>query len=78
MKEKLTSRKFWVAIAGFVTGLITLIMAYRKGGDWVQFISGTVMSFGSIVSYIMAEGKRDIALCSSDSKTDSEEAESEG
>lgn len=51
--QKMTSRKFWVAVASIVTGLILLF-----GGDEViaEQISGAVLVFGGAVGYMIAEG----------------------
>ena len=55
-KRKLTSRKFWVAICGFVTGLIVAL-----GGDaeTAETVSGVIMSGASVVAYIIGEGLAD-------------------
>lgn len=53
-KRKLTSRKFWLAVAAFIVGLV---LAF-KGQDEVS-ITGCVMSFGSVVAYIIGEGLTD-------------------
>lgn len=57
--RKLTSRKFWAAIAGFVTGLIAYI---NQPGDPAALI----MSLGSLVAYIVGEGLIDAASARSD------------
>lgn len=51
-KRKLTSRKFWVAIAGFVSGLL---FAFGKG-EVAETVTGIIMSGASIVAYIIGEG----------------------
>ena len=55
-KRKLTSRKFWLAIAAFVTGLIVAL-----GGDaaTVETVSGCIMSGAAVVAYIIGEGLAD-------------------
>ena len=55
-KRKLTSRKLWFAIAGFVTGVVMLITAPTQ-----ENISGCVMALGSVVAYIVGEGLIDAA-----------------
>ena len=56
-KRKLTSRKLWMAVAGFVTGLVALFT-----GEATEItISGAVMSLGSVVAYIVGEGLTDSA-----------------
>ena len=57
-KAKLTSRKFWLAIAGFVTGLVAFIQHPTSDA---QAISGLIMAFGSVVAYIIGEGLADAA-----------------
>ena len=57
-KRKLTSRKLWVAIAGFVTGLV---LAFNGSADVAETVSGCVMSLGSVVAYIIGEGLTDAA-----------------
>lgn len=56
-QRKLTSRKLWLAVAGFITGAILLFTA----GATEQTVTGCVMSFGSIVAYIVGEGLTDAA-----------------
>jgi drug/metabolite transporter (DMT)-like permease len=58
VKQKLTSRKFWMAIAGFVSGLL-MIFGYSDGA--VETISGAVVALGSSVGYMIAEAKADSA-----------------
>ena len=57
-KSKLCSRKFWLAIAGFVTGLVAFIQHPTSDA---QAISGLIMAFGSVVAYIIGEGMADAA-----------------
>ena len=56
--RKLTSRKLWAAIAGFTTGVATMLGA---GGNTIDTISGAVVALGSVAMYIFAEGKIDAA-----------------
>lgn len=57
-KRKLTSRKLWIAIAGFVTGLI---LTFNGTAETAQTVTGCIMSLGSVVAYIFGEGLTDIA-----------------
>lgn len=57
-KAKLCSRKFWMALAGFVAGLVAYIKSPSGTPD---AIAGLIMSFGSVVSYIVGEGMADAA-----------------
>lgn len=57
-KSKLTSRKFWLAIIGLISGIL---MAMRVDAGTVETISGVIMSLGSVVAYIIGEGLVDAA-----------------
>lgn len=57
-KRKLTSRKFWMAVIGLVSGLL---LAFKIDAETVETISGVVMAFGSVVAYIIGEGMTDAA-----------------
>lgn len=54
--QKLTSRKFWVAIAGIATGVALFL-----GGDGsdITTIAGAVTTIISSVVYMIVEGKVD-------------------
>ncbi len=54
--RKLTSRKFWVALVGFITALL---IAFNVDGGSVEQVTAIVMSFGSLIAYIFAEGWAD-------------------
>ena len=56
--RKLTSRKFWAAIVGFVTGL--LIYLGKSEAETAQ-IGALIMSAASVVAYIVGEGLIDAA-----------------
>ena len=62
MKKKLTSRKLWLAIAGFVSGIV---IAFNGQAEAATAISGSIMSLGSIVAYIIGEGLVDASNKSS-------------
>lgn len=51
--SKLTSRKFWMALAAFVVGVMAL---FQVNGNITTQISGVIMSLGSVVAYIVGEG----------------------
>lgn len=56
--RKLTSRKLWMAIAGFVAGLI---VAFGKSEATAETVSGLIMSGASVIGYLLAEGLADSA-----------------
>ena len=56
--RKLTSRKLWIALAGFISGLYVAL-----GGDaeTAETITGLIMSGASVLGYLLAEGLVDAA-----------------
>lgn len=58
-KRKLTSRKLWLAVAGFVTGLI---LALNGSAEVAETVSGIIMSGASVVAYIVGEGLADASV----------------
>lgn len=56
--KKLTSRKLWLAVAGFVAGLI---LAFNGSTETAETVSGCIMSGASVIAYIIAEGLSDSA-----------------
>ena len=52
-KQKLSSRKFWLALVGFIT---SLLVAFKFSESDVQQITGIIMSGASLIAYILAEG----------------------
>lgn len=61
--RKICSRKFWVAIVGFVTGLLLYL---GKSEAETEQIAGLIMSGASVVAYILGEGLIDAASARSD------------
>lgn len=56
--RKLTSRKFWAAIVGFVTPIMTL--ANVPENTAVQ-VTAIIMAGGTLIAYIIGEGLTDSA-----------------
>ncbi len=52
-KRKLTSRKFWIALVGFVTALLT---AFNVADAVAVQVTTIIMAFGTLIAYILAEG----------------------
>ena len=72
-RRKLTSRKFWVAVIGFVT---PLLLAFGKSQDDVTQISSIIMAGGTLIAYIIGEGLVDSANTNNsnnDSKSNNKE-----
>ncbi len=56
--RKLTSRKLWLAIALFVSGVLTAT-GHDKGE--AEMVSGLIMQGAAVISYIIGEGLADSA-----------------
>lgn len=57
-KRKLTSRKLWAAVAGFVSGLI---IAFGGGESVAATVSGCILQGAAVLGYLLAEGLTDAA-----------------
>lgn len=56
--RKLTSRKFWVAIIGFIT---PLLLAFGLAEDTVTQVTAIIMAGADAAAYLFAEGLTDAA-----------------
>ncbi len=57
-KRKLTSRKFWLALAAFVSGLI---VAFGGAESTANTVSGVLLQGAAVLGYLLAEGLTDAA-----------------
>lgn len=60
-KRKLTSRKFWVAVCGFIT---LVLVACGKTEAEAKQVAAIVMAGAVVVGYILGEGLTDYASMS--------------
>lgn len=58
IKDKLKSRKLWAAVVGVITGLA---MVFGLDEHVVNTVAGAVVALGSLVTYIVTEGRIDAA-----------------
>lgn len=65
-KAKLTSRKFWAALIGFVTALL---IAFAVPQATVTQIAGIIMAGATMIAYIFGEGLVDAANASNTNAT---------
>lgn len=56
--KKLTSRKFWMALAGFASGLM---VALGESAETAETVAGLIMSGATVLGYLLAEGLVDYA-----------------
>lgn len=66
-KRKLTSRKLWLAIAAFVSGLI---LAFGGDSTAASTVSGCILQGAAVVGYLIAEGLVDSANLSESNASD--------
>ena len=71
-KQKLTSRKFWLAVAGFISGLILALNGSQAAAETV---SGCIMAGASVVAYIVGEGMSDAAASGQSKPTEQDTEE---
>lgn len=64
--RKLTSRKFWAAIAAFVS---MMIVALGKSQETATQVTSLIMAGAAVVAYILGEGLADAAGAADDSDT---------
>lgn len=57
-KQKLTSRKFWAALVGFI---MPLLLAFGVSESAATQIVGIITSGASVIAYIVGEGMIDAA-----------------
>ena len=57
-KNKLTSRKFWMAVAAFIT---PLLLSFGLSESTVTQIVAIIMAGADVLAYIIAEGMVDAA-----------------
>lgn len=51
--KKLTSRKFWAAVAAFVA---SLIVAFSGDSKTAETVTGIIMAGATVIAYILGEG----------------------
>ena len=56
--RKLTSRKFWLALAALVSGLI---LAFGGKESTAQTVSGVILQAAAVIGYLLGEGLADAA-----------------
>lgn len=63
--RKLTSRKFWAAVVGFVTPIMTLA---QVPDDTAVQVTAIIMAGGTLIAYIIGEGLTDASSMSQKNK----------
>lgn len=74
-KSKLTSRKLWISIAGFVAGLI---VAFGGSNGTAETVTGCIMSLASVIGYLFGEGLVDAARLKNENTNKTEGGDTNG
>ena len=61
--KKLTSRKFWAAVIGFVTPILVVANVPE---NTVAQVTAIIMAGGTLIAYIIGEGMIDAAAAGKD------------
>ena len=69
---KLSSRKFWAAVTGFLTAILTI---FEVDNLTIEQIIGLVSALAVLIAYIIGEGLLDSARASAGTKTTSIEVD---
>ena len=56
IKRKLTSRKFWLALIGFITPILVM---YKVPQETITQVTSIIMAGATLIAYILAEGFTD-------------------
>ena len=67
---KLSSRKFWAAVTGFLTAILTI---FEVDNLTIEQIAGLVSALAVLIAYIIGEGLVDSARASAGTKPTSSE-----
>lgn len=57
-KRKLTSRKFWMAVIGFIG---PMLIAFGMSEEQSAQVTSLIMSGATVIAYLIAEGMTDAA-----------------
>lgn len=66
-KRKLTSRKFWAAVVGFVT---PIMIAAGATDNSITQVTAIIMGGATLIAYIIGEGMTDAASVGMDVETE--------
>jgi hypothetical protein len=72
LKRKLTSRKFWLALVGFITPILVM---YKVPQETIAQVTSIIMAGATLIAYILAEGFTDAQNIASPESLDVIEAE---
>ena len=65
-KSKLTSRKFWAAVVGFV---VPLLVAFGMSDNQAAEVASIIMAGANMIAYIIGEGLVDSSRIKTETKS---------
>ena len=65
-KTKLTSRKFWAAVVGFV---VPLLVAFGMSDNQAAEVASIIMAGANMIAYIIGEGMVDSSRIKTETKS---------
>lgn len=68
-KQKLTSRKFWAAVIGFVTAIL---VAFGVSDLQVEQVVAIISASATLIAYIIGEGLVDAARINAETEKESD------
>ena len=68
-KQKLTSRKFWAAVVGFVTAIL---VAFGVGDLEIEQVVAVITASATLIAYIIGEGMVDAATINNENESEGE------
>ena len=68
-KQKLTSRKFWAAVVGFVTAVL---VAFGVGDLEIEQVVAVITASATLIAYIIGEGMVDAARINNENESEGE------
>lgn len=71
-KQKLTSRKFWAALIGFITAMM---VAFGVDNLTIEQVVAMITAASTLIAYIIGEGMVDAARINSETNTTESESE---
>ena len=69
IKRKLTSRKFWLALIGFITPILVM---YKVPQETITQVTSIIMAGATLIAYILAEGFTDASNTETESDVEDE------
>lgn len=68
-KQKLTSRKFWAAVIGFITAMM---VAFGVDDLTIEQVVAMITAASTLIAYIIGEGMVDAARINSNTQVENE------